>query len=57
MVAPALLGLPCANEVGHSLEDFVRPPQLLHHEVLAVNFQKPVIPLILLVQPVPLVLL
>ncbi len=54
VVASTLFGLAGADEAGHALEDLVRPPQLLEHEVSAVEFQEPVVQFVLLVAPVSL---
>ena len=54
VVAAALLGLPSLDEVGHALEYFVGPAQVLVDEVLVVQFKKPVVELVLLGGPVPL---
>lgn len=54
VVAAALLGLPGLDEVGHALEYFVGPAEVLVHEVLVVQFEEPVVELVLLGGPVPL---
>lgn len=51
MVAPALLGLSGLDELFHGLEYLVHPPHVLVQEVLAVDFEEPVISLIFLVVP------
>ena len=53
VVASALLGLPRSDEDRHRLEYFVHPPHMLIQEVVVVNFQEPMIPLVLLKSPVP----
>jgi len=53
MVASALLGLPGAYKNGHCLEYFIHPPHMLIQKVMVVNFQEPMVPLVLLKDPVP----
>lgn len=53
MVASTLLGLPGSHEDSHRLEYFVHPSHMLIQEVMVVNFQEPMIPLVLLKSPVP----
>ena len=57
VVAPALLGLAGADEKLHGLEYFVGPAHVAVDEVLVVDFEEPVIPLVLLGEPVPVILL
>lgn len=54
VVAAALLGLTGADEVGHALEDLVGPAKVLEDEVAVVDFEEPVVELVLLGAPVPL---
>ena len=56
VVAPALLGFTSGHEKSHRLEDFVHAAQVLVEEVLAVDLEEPVIPLVFLQRPVPEVL-
>lgn len=53
MMAAALLGLTRPNEVSHRLKYFVHPAQVPVDEVVAVDFEEPVIPFILVLHPVP----
>ena len=57
VVAPALLCLAGADEKLHGLEYFVGPAHVAVDEVLVVDFEEPVIPLVLLEEPVPVILL
>ena len=50
-MASALLGLSGLNKLFHSLEYFIHSSHMFVKEVLAVNFEEPVIPLIFLVIP------
>lgn len=51
VMASALLSLSCLNKLFHSFEYFIHASHMFLKEVLAVNFQEPVISLILLVIP------
>lgn len=53
MMAAALFGLTGPNEVSHSLKYFVHPAQVPVDEVVAVDFQEPVIPFIFVLHPMP----
>jgi hypothetical protein len=53
MVAPALLGLPGADEDLHSLENLVHSPHVPIHKVPIVYLQKPMIFFILVGRPMP----
>ena len=57
VVTPALLCLAGADEKFHGLEYFVGPAHVAVDEVLVVDFEEPVIPLVLLGEPVPVILL
>ena len=54
MMTPTLLSFSGANKHSHSFEDLVESPKVLLNEMLVVDFQEPVIPLIFNHQPVPL---
>lgn len=53
VVTPTLLRLSSSYEQRHRLENLVHPPQMLLQEVDAVLLQKPVIPFILCLEPMP----
>ena len=52
MVAPALLSFSGAYEQGHSLKYFVHAPHVFVQEVVVMDLQEPVIPLVLIQGPV-----
>lgn len=51
MMASALLCFSGADKFFHSLEDLVRPPQVLIEEMLTIEFKKPMISLVLISGP------
>ena len=51
MVASALLSLTTPNEIRHRFKYFVHSSQVSMNEVITMNFEEPVVPLILLPQP------
>ena len=57
VVTSALLSLPGADEEFHGFEYFVGSTHVTVDKVLVVNFQEPVVSLVLLGQPVPMILL
>ena len=54
VMTSALFCLSSLYKVGHALENFIGPSQVLQHKVLIVQLQKPMIQLILLLSPVSL---
>lgn len=58
VMAPALFCLPGADEKGHAFEDLIHPSEVAVDEMAVVYLEKPMISLVLLLQPVtvPLVL-
>ena len=55
VMASALFGLSGANEYFHDFENLVGPAHVAIDEVLVVNFQEPMIPLVFLGQPMTVV--
>lgn len=53
VMAAALLCLSGLDEVRHSLEYLISPPEVLLYEVLTVNLQEPVVQLVLFCTPMP----
>ena len=51
MVASALFSFPRSNEFFHSLEDFVHPSHVFIDEMMRMNFEEPMISLVLFCSP------
>lgn len=53
MVASTLLSLTTPNEIRHGFKYFVHSSQVSMNEMITMNFKEPVVPFILLPQPMP----
>ena len=55
MMAPTLFSFPCSDEDRHLFKDFIKTPQILSKEVLAMNLEKSMIHSILTIWPMTFV--